>query len=377
MSADQPLTVLHVNTERTWRGGEQQTLYLLDGLAARGVKNILVAKLGGAMAERARAAGHEVVEMRMRGEADVSVPWRIRKLIREHGVQLLHAHTSHGHVYIQLAAVLCGRDRPQVIVHRRVDFSIFRRSFLGLNRFKYLHGVDRYVTVSRAIKRVLEDDGIPGERIRVVHSGIDMSRIEDAPDRKAELRAELAVPEGHALVVNVAHFADHKGQIYLVEAAPKIFESCPETVIAIVGDGELREPLMEKARELGVMDRMRFPGFRDDVPSILKAADVFCMPSHMEGLGTSVLDAMAARCPVVGTEAGGMPEMLEHEVNGLVCPIRDSAAVATHVTRLLQDPEWARGLAEKAYETCRAGFSRAAMVEGNLAVYREMIAARG
>ena len=88
-------------------------------------------------------------------------------------------------------------------------------------------------------------------------------------------------------------------------------------------------------------------------------------------------EAQSAGAPPGSGGAPGMPEMLEHEVNGLVCPIRDSAAVATHVTRLLQDPEWARGLAEKAYETCRAGFSRAAMVEGNLAVYREMIAARG
>ena len=78
----------------------------------------------------------------------------------------------------------------------------------------------------------------------------------------------------------------------------------------------------------GVSERVRFPGFREDVPAILKSIDLFVMPSHMEGLGTSVLDAMAARAPVVGTEAGGMTEMLRHGENGLVCPVRDAPALA-------------------------------------------------
>lgn len=375
MTASDPTApaVLHVNTERSWRGGEQQTLYLLNGLRDRGIKSVLVAKQGGVMAERARAAGHEhVYEMPMGGDIDLRVPVRLRKIIKEHGLNLLHAHTSHAHVFIQLAAALC-RPRPKVLVHRRVDFSIFRRNKLGLNAIKYRYGVDRYVTVSHAIKAVLENDGISGDKISVVHSGIDFARIEKAPERRAEIRAELGVAEDAPLICNVAWCADHKGQTYLVQAAPAIFEKHPRARIAIVGDGELKGALMEEAAALGVADKVIFAGYRKDVPSVLKAIDIFVMPSHMEGLGTSVIDAMAARLPIVGTRAGGIPELIRDGETGLLCPIRDPESIAEAVIRLLDDPAWAKTLGEAAYKTAAEGFSAEAMVRGNLAVYESLL----
>src|SRR5262249_54030426 len=161
---------------------------------------------------------------------------KLRALIAKDRFTIVHAHTSHGHSLGALAAALPGSGKPRVVVARRVDFSIFRRSFLGLNRVKYLHGVDRYVTVSHAIKRVRLADGPPEGRISVVPAGIDVARIDAAPSRRDEIRRELEVPEGHALVANVAHMADHKGQIYLVEAAPLVLARVPKTTFAIVGD---------------------------------------------------------------------------------------------------------------------------------------------
>ena len=327
------------------------------------------------MSERARAAGHPVHELRMRGEVDPLAVAALRRLILRGGFQVVHAHTSHAHTLLSLAAatIPAGR-RPRVVVARRVDFSIYRRSFLGLNGLKYRHGVDRFVTVSEAIRRVLIEDGIAPGKIECVHSGIDVARVAEAPARTAEVRRELGVPEGHALVLNVAHLADHKGQRYLVAAAPEIVARRPATTIVIAGDGELRGELEAQARELGVADRVLFPGFRQDVPQLLKAADVFVMPSHMEGLGTSVLDAMAAGVPVVGTEAGGMPEMIQDGVTGLLCPVRDPAALARATLRLLEDRELAGRLAGRAATLVRERFSREAMVAGTVAVYQRLLA---
>ncbi len=362
--------LLHVNTERTWRGGEQQTLYLLDGLRARGIEGLLVAKQGSVMAERARRAGHTVIEMRMHGEVDFSIPWKLARLVRRHKLNILHAHTSHAHVYVQLARLLCsGARQPKVVVHRRVDFSIYRRSFLGLNGIKYKYGVDRYITVSEAIRQVLIADGLDALRIEVVHSGIDLQRIIAAPRKRGALRAELGVADDAPLVANVAHCADHKGQTYFVQAIPKILARHPQARFAIVGDGELRAGLMEEARALGVADRIAFPGFRRDVPALLRAFDVFVMPSHLEGLGTSVLDALAAKLPVVGTMAGGIPEILRHEQNGLLCPVRDPQALAEAVCRLLAEPAFAGRLAEQGFTRVCREFSTQAMVEGVLRVY--------
>jgi glycosyltransferase involved in cell wall biosynthesis len=369
-----PLRVLHVNTERTWRGGEQQTFYLIEGLAARGVPQLLVAQKKGVAAERARERGLPVKPLRMRGEVDPFAILELARLMRDGRFSIVHCHTSHAHVLASLASALLGPLGPIVVVSRRVDFSIYRRSFLGLNGLKYHYGVDRYVCVSHAIRRVLIADGLRPERIGVVHSGIDLARIDSAPVRTDEIRREWSVPAGHALVANVAHMADHKGQVYLVEAVPQVLARRNDVTFAIVGDGELRASLEQRARELGVADRIRFPGFREDVPTILKALDVFVMPSHMEGLGTSVLDAMAAGAPVVGTEAGGMTEMLEHGVNGLVAPIRDAATLAKHVLRLLDDRAEAQRFAARARQDVVDRFSKEAMVAGTVREYEALLA---
>lgn len=367
--------ILHLNTERTWRGGEQQSLYLMNGLAARGVPSQIMAQQGGPMAARAREAGHVVYERPLRGEVDLPAALAIRRLIRREGFDFVHAHTSHAHTLGAAAVALTPKaQRPQMIVARRVDFSIYRRSFFGLNGLKYRHGVDHYVTVSEAIRQVLIKDGIPPEWITTVHSGIDLGRIDAAPERRAELRAELGVPEGHKLVANVAALADHKGQRYLLDAIPGVLRICPEVTFAIVGEGELRAELEAQAEALGIRERVRFTGFRDDVPSLLKALDLFVMPSHMEGLGTSVLDALAARLPVVGTEAGGMPEILLEGETGLVCPIKDAAALERNLIRLLQDPALAARLAAAGRERVERMFSTDSMVEGTLAVYERLLA---
>lgn len=369
--------VLHLNTEPTWRGGEQQVLYLLDGLRARGVPALLVAQPGAPMAERARANGHDVHTMRMRGEADLLAVWRLRELLRDGQFDVLHAHTSHAHTLGALAAASLGRTRrPRVVVSRRVDFSIFRRSFFGLNGLKYRHGVDLYVTVSEAIRGVLIKDGIAPERAVCVHSGIDLKKIDDAPRRRDALRAELGVPPDHALIANVAHMADHKGQRYLIEAMPAVLAARPKTVCAIVGDGELKGELEALAARLGVTASLRFPGFRADVPQVLKALDLFVMPSHMEGLGTSVLDAMAAGVPVVGTDAGGMPEMIEEGVTGLRCPIKDAPALARAILRLLDDPALGQRLAAEARRRVVERFSTDAMVDGTVRAYERVTGTR-
>ncbi|MBL4849459.1 MAG: glycosyltransferase family 4 protein [Planctomycetes bacterium] len=367
--------ILHLNTEPTWRGGEQQVLYLLDGLAARGLPSEIIAQPGKPMAERAAKSGHVVHERTMHGEIDLPAALYIRRRILAGEINFVHAHTSHAHSLGAVAVRLTpAARRPKMIVARRVDFSIYRRSFFGLNGLKYRHGVDHYVTVSEAIRQVLISDGLPPEWITCVHSGIDLARIDDAPEETAKLRAELDVPDGHKLIGNVAALAGHKGQRYLIEAIPTILAQEPEVTFVIVGDGELKEELLAQADTLGVAERIRFTGFRTDVPSLLKAFDIFVMPSHMEGLGTSVLDALAARLPVVGTEAGGMPEILIEGETGLVCPIKDGPAIAKNVLRLLADPELAARLAVAGRARVEKMFSTDSMVEGTLAVYRRLLA---
>ena len=311
----QSISTLHVNTEPTWRGGEQQTLYLLEGLRRRGYPVLLCAQARSEMAKRALEAGIETVSLRMRGEADPVAVLRLTRLLRQRRPAIVHCHTSHAHSLAVAAARLLGRRRPRTLLTRRVDFSIYRHSFFGLNGLKY-RMVDRIVAISEAVRQVLLADGIAAERIDVVPSGVDPQRFDGATPH--DLRREYDLPLETRVIVNVAHFADHKGQRYLIEAAPTILGEFPAARIFLVGDGELREPLMDLAGSLGLESKVFFTGFRRDIPAILRGADLCVMPSHLEGLGTSVLDALCCGLPVIAARAGGIPEIVKDGVNGLL-----------------------------------------------------------
>jgi glycosyltransferase involved in cell wall biosynthesis len=368
--------VLHVNTERTWRGGEQQVLYLLRGLRAAGVEQELLCQPDGVLAARAREQGVAVWPRRMRGEVDLPAALAIAGRIRARRFDIVHMHTSHAHTLGVLGAVLSGRPRPVTVVARRVDFSIHKRPVLDFSRQKYTWGVDRILCVSETIRRVLIADGLPEALLGVVHSGIDLSRLDAVPDRALDYRREFGVPRDGPLILNVAHCADHKGQRYLVAAAPALLAHHPGARIVIAGEGELLPALQAQAAELGLAERVLFPGFRTDVPALLRACDLFCFPSHLEGLGTSVLDALARGCPIVSTTAGGIPEMIVRGVHGLLVPPRDPAALAAGMLWMLEHPAEARAMGAAGRQRVERDFTCERTAQRTLAEYGRLLAAR-
>jgi len=368
--------VLHINTERTWRGGEQQVLSLLRGLAAGGVAQELLCQPGSALAARARDTGAAVWERPLRGELDVGAALAIARRCRQQRPDVIHMHTSHAHTLGVLGARLAGRARPATVVSRRVDFSIHKRRLLDFSGFKYSRGVDRILCVSEMIRRVLVADGVPPALLGVVHSGIELQRLENVPDRSVEYRREFGIPAAAPVVGNVGHCAEHKGQRHLIAAAPAVLARHPEARFLIVGEGELLPALKAQAAGLGIADRVLFPGFRTDVPALLRLFDVFCFPSVQEGLGTSVLDALAMRRPVVASSAGGIPEMIEHGVHGLLVPPGDAAALSAALLEMLENPVRARALGEAGRARVEQEFSAERMVAGTLAEYERLLASR-
>jgi glycosyltransferase involved in cell wall biosynthesis len=361
--------ILHVNTERTWRGGEQQTLWLATGLRDLGEESEVVAQPGSPLAARARAAGLRVHEIGMGGEWDLGAAAAIRRLYRDRDPDVAHMHTSHAHTLGCLARV--GRARPLTAVSRRVDFSIYR-NFLRASWLKYRLLGDRYVAISRAVKGVLVKDGIPSDRIEVVPSGVDVARL-DGAERK-DLRALLGLPPGTPLVGDVAAFGWHKAQEVLVEATPLLLRDVPDAHVVFVGDGECRARVEEAARRLGNPGtRVHFTGFRDDVPEVLASLDVFVMCSVLEGLCTSALDAQAVGVPVVASAVGGLVEAVADGETGLLVPPRDPDALAAAVARVLRDPALRRRLGDAGRVRVREGFSVKSMVDGTRSVYGRML----
>jgi glycosyltransferase involved in cell wall biosynthesis len=316
--------------------------------------------------------GHEVVERRMRGEADLIAVLRLARLFRRLRPDVVHLHTSHAHSLGRLAAKFGGR--PAVVVSRRVDFSIFRRSFFGLNGLKYRSGVDRFVAVSAAVKHVLECDGLDPARIAVVRDAIDPDRVRKATP--VDVRARLGLAGSARIVLAVGALVGHKGQRHLVAAIPAIVADEPNAHVVIAGEGKLHDDLAALASALGVTKRLSLPGYVTDVAGWFAAADVFVMPSVEEGLGSSVLDAMAAGVPIVATTAGGIPEAVRDGVDGLLVPPGDAAALARGIVSLLRDRYRAHALAAEASKRVETEFAVDRMVDETIAVYRAVLSER-
>lgn len=361
------MRVLHLDTGGSWRGGQQQVLYLNRELARLGVECLLACTGGGELEKRAAKEGLNVRGLPLRGEWDIGSAFSVSRLLKNFGATHLHLHSSHAQGIGMIAAKISGFRN--VVVTRRVDFPIRRHL---ANRWKYGTGVARFIAISRAIAKELESFGIEKGRIRLVHSGVDPNRA--APGAGEAFRRELGLKPGQPLVGNIAHLADHKGQRYLIEAIPEVLKSVPDARFVVVGEGELEEELKRLASGLGLGDRLVFTGFRDDVDAIMDALDVFVMSSTMEGLGTIVADALAARRAVVATRAGGIPEIIDDGADGLIVPPRDSAALSQAIARLLLDGGLRARLGEAGRAKVLRSFSAEATARGNLEVYRELIA---
>ncbi len=367
-----PLRTLHVNTEPTWRGGEAQTLLLIRGLREAGHEAHLACPPTAPLGERARREGVQVVPMKLRGELDLLSALRLRRLLKGGAYDLIHAHTSHGHTLAVLAAARLGVG---IVVSRRVDFSIYRRSFLHLNWIKYRYGFDVIVAVSEAIRDVLVADGVRPDQIRVVRSGVDPDRFSEG-DRRAPMPADLDIPPGALVVLNSAHLTPHKGQRYLIRAFATVARHVPQAYLCIAGQGELREALQAEINRLGLRDRAILAGFRDDVGALLANCTVYVMPSVEEGLGTAVLDAFLMEAPVVASRAGGLPEMVQDGRTGLLAEPGDPESLAAGILRLLQDEPLRRNLQAAGRQTVLDRFTYRHTAAETLAVYRAVLSER-
>jgi glycosyltransferase involved in cell wall biosynthesis len=258
------------------------------------------------------------------------------------------------------------RPLPPLVAARRVDFHIKGNA---LSRWKYRQ-VDCFICASDAIRRMLTADGVPESRAVTVHEGIDLGRVDAAP--KADLHAELWLPHQAPIVGNVAALVPHKGQRHLIEAAAIVIKKLPDVRFVIAGEGELRPVLERQIKEHRLEKHVFLAGFRPDILSVHKAFDLFVMSSVTEGLGTSLLDAMACGTPIVATTAGGMPEVVADGRTGLLVPVRDHEAMAGAIVRLLRDEALRARMGAAGEARVRERFSAERMVQDTLAVYERV-----
>ena len=357
---------LHVDTARSWRGGQNQVLVTVLGLRALGHRTVLVAHPTGELRRRA-AEGLDLIPLAPRAEMDLAAAWRLARVLKQLKPDIVHAHDPHAVAMASLAVSMSTMPvRPRLVASRRVDFHM-RQS--ALSRWKYRQ-VDCFICASEAIRRIVVSDGIPRRNTVTVHEGIDLERVAAAPP--AELHKELWLPHEAPIVGNVAALVAHKGQRHLVDAAMRVLPQHPDARFIIAGEGELRKPLEQQIRQHHLEKHVMLAGFRTDILSVHKAFDIFVMSSVTEGLGTSILDAMACGRPVVATNVGGIPEVVVDDVTGLLVPPRDPTAMAAAIVKLLASRSLREEMGAAGLKRVRDRFSAEAMVRNTLRVYERI-----
>lgn len=353
--------IAQIDAHMPWRGGEQQVLYLSQYLRESGCASQIICQPQSVLYRRAREADIPVIPLRIRSEIDLAAVWRLGTYLRRQRVDILHMHTPHDHTI----GILAGMLAPQVakVVSRRVDFPPRRHA---LSRWKYAYPGLSYLAVSEAVRDVLIANGVAAGCIQVVHEGVDLRRFVSLP------RVPSLFPAGMRVIGTVGHLAGHKGHTYLLEAMRLLLHAEPQVGLVIAGDGELRAALEAQATALGIANHVHFTGFRRDVLAVLQGFEVFVFSSVLEGLGTSLLDAMALRKPVVATRAGGIPEVVQDGVTGLLVPPRDPAALARALVDVLRHPERSRAFGAAGRQRVEKYFTVERMAAQTLRVYRHL-----
>jgi glycosyltransferase involved in cell wall biosynthesis len=360
------LTVALVSTQRHWYGGEGQLLLLADGLRRRGHQVRILARRHGKPAQRMRDEGFAVSEFAGAGRNPVAL-WQIRRHLRRIAPDVLQYGDAHALTAAGLAS--CGLGIAARIAVRNVAWHI-RAPW----RFRAF--ADRVLCVSPAVAEVCRADGLPADSLRVVFAGADPRQAGAGDRRRGRLAA--GVDPAQRMLLVVASLTENKGHAFLLDALPAVLDRHPQTCLVLTGEGPSKEPLQLQARRLGVEGRVRFVGYRPDVPDLVQAADLVVLPSLAEGLPVCLLDAMLAGVPIVTSAVGGIPDLVgsqnsQSEPVAWMVPARDSPALSAAIIEALDNPRQCALRAQRARDRAERTFTADCMVEATLAVYRELL----
>lgn len=359
-TSSRPLRVLHVVSTFEIKT-DTKILELMLPLLDRGRVEPSIACMygGGPMRNRFEALGIPTRDFQAAGELNPFVVRRIARWVGRNGFDAVHTHLLRADLYAGLAARLARTRAVVSTVHALGEFRRSRKRRLDglldqLSRLWPTH----WVAVSHAVKAdAVKRLRRPGSWVTVIHNGIEPERFKPNPAERQRIRDEWQLDRDMPLIVVVARLSYEKGLPTLLQAASRLRRTHPKAVVAIVGDGPLRAELTDQINDSGLPDSVRLIGFRQDIASVLSAADVACLPSYMEGFPNALLEACAAELPVVATKVGGIPELVVAGRTGLLVEPHRPDELAEALERVLSEPELARQLGRAARERIETHFT--------------------
>ncbi|MDD3044117.1 MAG: glycosyltransferase [Candidatus Delongbacteria bacterium] len=361
------LIIGHIDTGIEWRGGQQQAAYLHEGLLKKGYKSILFCKPDSSFEKYLKSNALPYKTFKMLGELDIISAFNISVYCRKHKINILHLHSAHALTIGLLVKFFFHKIR--IIGVRRVDFHLKNNFF---SNFKYKNRfLDKIVTVSDGVKRVLLEDGVDENKIITIYDGVDINKFRKLKiDPK--LKETLGIEGNVFLIGTVAALTGHKDYPNLLNAAKIVTDKINNVIFCAYGNGQKEEEIKELASKLKLGNKFIFAGFRKDVGQFLKICDIFVLASKLEGLGSSILDAMSVGLPVVGTNTGGIPEIIKHNENGLLVEKENHEKLAEAIISLINDENKRKLIGINSFEYVKE-FDIDKYVEKNIKLYEKLL----
>lgn len=359
------LTILHTESSMGWGGQENRTLNEAVELARRGHRVIIACQPGSGLEQKGREADLGVETLPIRSSLDVSAISSLCRLMTREKVQILNTHSGKDSWAASLAARL-SRSHPAIIRTRHLALPV-------RNRFTYQYLPHKVITVSQYVRDYLvKVKGVRADKVVAIPTGVDAKRY-DPYKTYGDFRHELGLSPAVPLVGMVAIFRYKKGHHVLIQAAREVLASFPATRFLLLGHGPQEPNIRRLIGELGLERSFLLMGLMNNVQAVLKALDVFVLPSLEEALGTSILEAMAMERPVVATNVGGIPEVVRDGETGFLVPPRDPRALAQGIVRVLADRGMALDMGRKGRVLVERHFTLEGMVERTLELYQGLI----
>ena len=360
-----PMKIVHVETGRHFYGGAQQVIWLIKGLAARGVENLLVCSPDSDIDKVARSASIPVQNMSCFGDPDLRFAWQLRKLARREKPDIVHCHSRRGADFLGGQAL--ARSGIPAVLSRRVDHR--ESGLLARWRFRPFRKV---IAISGHIAAILKDGGLDPERLVTIRSAVDTSSINATPDCDA-FREEFAIDNGDFVIAMIAQFIPRKGHRFLFDVLPNLRDGHPNIRVLLFGSGPQEAELRALAMTMNLNGTLQFAGFREDLDDYLACIDLLVHPAVKEGLGVAMLKAAAAGVPVLAFDTAGSKEAVAHGKTGVLVPAEDVATLQKAISVLIDETEMRIEFGKAGRQRMKDEYSVETMVERHIELYKSVI----
>ncbi len=362
------LSVVGVDPELGFAGGETQVLGLALALAAGGHRAELICDRAGQLWERAAAAGIRCHPLRIRNAIDLPAGIRLRTILKRERFDVVHFHTSRAH---SMAPFARGFARA-LVVTRRMDY----RPNRVFAPYLYNRAVDGVLAISDGVADSLAAAGVDRSRVTVVHSGVNCDRFRPPrAQERVDARKAFGISDDEFLVSAIGALEPRKGHLYLIQAIGALAATVKSVTVKclIAGQGSINATLKNETWQVRSAERIKLLGRVDDPRELLWASDVFAMPSLKEGLGVAALEAMASGLPMIASDVGGLREVVEDNRTGILVAPENPAAIASAAIRLVESAELRAQMGAAARARVVENYSMEKMAAQTLALYRSAL----